>query len=74
MRNQLCKEPDAEKPQVRFCGGQVSQGACLPDRGTGRNGGGTNGSAPLFLKGRGLCSLTTMKKKGKCLCITMIRC
>jgi hypothetical protein len=29
--HQLCKEPDAEKPQVRICGGQASQGACLPD-------------------------------------------
>lgn len=28
---QLCKEPDARKPHVRICGGQVSQGACLPD-------------------------------------------
>lgn len=27
----LCKEPDAGKPQVRICWGQVSQGACLPD-------------------------------------------
>ena len=29
---QLCKEPDARKPHVRICGGQVSQGACLPDK------------------------------------------
>jgi len=31
MRNKLCKEPGAEKPHAGICGGQASQGACLPD-------------------------------------------
>jgi len=32
MRNKLCKEPGAEKPHAGICGGQASQGACLPDK------------------------------------------
>lgn len=31
MRNKLCKEPGAEKLHAGICGGQASQGACLPD-------------------------------------------